>query len=73
MAYKTKEYTYNRNLTNEENLLLDRLFKLRLSHMAAELELNFSIQTVSLKISIRESRQSSTMNGISVRIKSSTV
>lgn len=41
MAYKTKEYTYNRNLTNEENRLLDRLFKLRLSHMAAELERQF--------------------------------
>lgn len=38
MAYIQKNYTYNDRLTPEENLLLDRLYKLKLSHMAEELE-----------------------------------
>ncbi|MCQ2538742.1 MAG: ATP-binding protein [Lachnospiraceae bacterium] len=38
MAYKLKNYKYNDKLTTEENLLLDRLFKFKLSHMAEELE-----------------------------------
>ena len=38
MAYRQKDYTYNPNLDSEENLLLDKLFKLKLSHMAEELE-----------------------------------
>ena len=38
MAYRQKDYTYNPNLNSEENLLLDKLFKLKLSHMAEELE-----------------------------------
>ena len=41
MSYKHKEYIYNDQLLAEENLLLDRLFKLRLSHMAEELEKQF--------------------------------
>ena len=41
MAYKRKEYIYNSQLTAEENLLPDRLFKLRLSHMAEALEKQF--------------------------------
>lgn len=38
MAYIQKNYTYNDRLTPEENILLDRLFKLKMSHMAEELE-----------------------------------
>ncbi|SEQ19047.1 hypothetical protein SAMN02910369_01363 [Lachnospiraceae bacterium NE2001] len=38
MAYRQKDYTYNPNLNSDENLLLDKLFKLKLSHMAEELE-----------------------------------
>ena len=38
MAYRQKEYTYNNSLSKEENILLDRLYKLKLSHMAEELE-----------------------------------
>ena len=41
MAYKIKDYTYNSSLDRKENLLLDRLYKLRLSHMAEELERQF--------------------------------
>lgn len=41
MAYRQKDYTYNNSLSKEENLLLDRLYKLRLSHMAEELERQF--------------------------------
>ncbi len=41
MAYKQKDYKYNVNLSNEENILLDRLFKFKLSHMAEELERQF--------------------------------
>ena len=41
MAYKKKEYIYNNSLSKEENLLLDRLYKLRLSHMAEALERQF--------------------------------
>ena len=38
MAYRQKDYTYNNALSKDENILLDRLYKLRLSHMAEELE-----------------------------------
>ena len=41
MAYRQKDYTYNNNLSKEENILLDRLYKLKLSHMAEELERQF--------------------------------
>ena len=41
MAYRQKDYIYNNNLSKDENVLLDRLYKLRLSHMAAELERQF--------------------------------
>ena len=41
MAYRQKDYTYNTSLSKEENLLLDRLYKLKLSHMAEELERQF--------------------------------
>ena len=41
MGYKQKNYIYNSKLTKDENLLLDRLFKFRLSHMAEELERQF--------------------------------
>ena len=41
MAYKQKDYTYNSKLTTEENMLLDRLFKFKLSHMAEALEQQF--------------------------------
>lgn len=41
MAYRQKNYTYNDKLTAEENLLLDHLFKIKASHMAAELERQF--------------------------------
>ena len=41
MAYRQKDYTYNSSLTKDENLLLDRLFKLKMSHMAEELERQF--------------------------------
>ena len=41
MAYRQKDYTYNPKLTTEENVLLDRLFKFKLSHMAEALEQQF--------------------------------
>jgi DNA replication protein DnaC len=41
MAYIQKNYTYNPVLSTEENVLLDRLFKLKLSHMAEALEKQF--------------------------------
>ena len=41
MAYVHKNYIYNKQLSAEENLLLDRLFKLRLSHMSEALEKQF--------------------------------
>ncbi|MEE0084391.1 MAG: hypothetical protein UE068_09225, partial [Paludibacteraceae bacterium] len=41
MAYLHKNYIYNDKLTAEENLLLDKLFKLRLSHMSEALEKQF--------------------------------
>ena len=41
MAYIQKNYKYNENLTHEENILLDRLFKFKLSHMAEALERQF--------------------------------
>ena len=41
MAYLHKNYIYNDKLTADENLLLDKLFKLRLSHMSEALEKQF--------------------------------
>lgn len=38
MAYRFKEYNYNDKLTKEQNLLMDRLYKLRMSGMAEALE-----------------------------------
>lgn len=38
MAYQVKDYPYNDKLSTEENLLLDRLYKLRMSGMAEALE-----------------------------------
>jgi len=42
MAYRQKDYIYNNKLSKEENLLLDRLYKLKLSNMAEELERQFT-------------------------------
>ena len=42
MAYKSKNYIYNDKLSSEENLLLDRLYKLRMSSMAEALEHQFT-------------------------------
>ena len=41
MAYRIKEYIYYEKLTTEENLILDRVYKLKLSHMAEALEKQF--------------------------------
>lgn len=41
MAYRQKDYTYNPKLSSEENTLLDRLYKFKLSHMAEALEGQF--------------------------------
>ena len=41
MAYNRKDYVYNNQLLADENLLLDKLYKLRLSHMAEALEQQF--------------------------------
>ena len=55
MAYKQKDYTYNPSLSAEENVLLDRLFKMKLSHMAEALEKqllnpNFGLEDFSSRI-----------------------
>lgn len=41
MAYRVKDYPYNDKLSSEENTLLDRLYKLRMSGMAEALEGQF--------------------------------
>lgn len=38
MAYRLKEYSYNDKLTKDQNLILDKLYKLRVSGMAEALE-----------------------------------
>lgn len=38
MAYRIKNYLYNEKLTKEQNLLMDKLYKLRMSGMAEALE-----------------------------------
>lgn len=38
MAYRRKDYIYNEKLTKNQNLLMDRLYKLRMSGMAEALE-----------------------------------
>ena len=49
MAYLHKNYIYNAKLTAEENLLLDRLFKLRLEHMSESLKKQFLNSNMGLK------------------------
>lgn len=49
MAYRQKNYTYNDRLSTGENQLLDRLYKLRLSNMAEELERQFSNPNTNLE------------------------
>nr|WP_278415411.1 hypothetical protein [Mediterraneibacter faecis] len=34
MAYRQKEYNYNDKLTKNQNLLMDKLYKMRMSGMA---------------------------------------
>ena len=34
MAYRQKEYNYNDKLTKDQNLLMDKLYKMRMSGMA---------------------------------------
>lgn len=54
MAYKVKNYTYNDGLSIEENTLLDRLYKLRMSGMAESLEKQFLDRSVGIcKIDVR--------------------
>ena len=38
MAYRLKNYLYNDKLTKEQNILMDRLYKLRMSGMAEAFE-----------------------------------
>lgn len=38
MAYRLKDYLYNDKLTKEQNILMDRLYKLRMSGMAEAFE-----------------------------------
>ena len=41
MAYKQKDYKYNDKLTKDENVLLNRLYHYKLTHMTKELERQF--------------------------------
>jgi len=41
MAYKQKSYPYNEKLSKDENLLLNRLYQFKVTHMTAELERQF--------------------------------
>lgn len=38
MAYRQKEYNYNDKLTMDQNLLMDKLYKMRMSGMAEAFE-----------------------------------
>lgn len=42
MAYRFKDYIYNKKLTKDQNLMMDRLYKLRMSGMAEALEKQFT-------------------------------
>lgn len=41
MAYKQKDYPYNSKLSKDENILLNRLYHFKISHMTRELERQF--------------------------------
>lgn len=45
MAYRLKDYLYNDKLTKEQNILMDRLYKLRMSGMLKHLKSSFWNQT----------------------------
>lgn len=45
MAYRLKDYLYNDKLTKEQNILMDRLYKLRMSGMAEAFEKQLLNQT----------------------------
>ena len=40
MAYRQKEYNYNDKLTKDQNLLMDKLYKMRMSGMQKLLKTN---------------------------------
>ena len=57
MAYRQKEYNYNDKLTKDQNLLMDKLYKMRMSGMAEAFE-NQLMNPNSVIIMVRRSRQS---------------
>lgn len=70
MAYRLKDYLYNDKLTKEQNILMDRLYKLRMSGMAEAfekqlLEPNTGLEPFEVRFAAIEIR-----SGISVRVKS---
>jgi len=56
MAYRQKEYNYNDKLTKDQNLLMDKLYKMRMSGMAEAFE-NQLMNPNSVIIMVRRSRQ----------------
>ena len=56
MAYRQKEYNYNDKLTKDQNLLMDKLYKMRMSGMAEAVE-NQLMKPNSVIIMVRRSRQ----------------
>ena len=71
MAYRQKEYNYNDKLTKDQNLLMDKLYKMRMSGMAEAFENQLWIRIRDWKALKQGSLKSSTMSGQGEQTRSS--
>ena len=69
MAYRQKEYNYNDKLTKDQNLLMDKLYKMRMSGMAEAFE--NQLMNPNSGLEKQGSLKSSTMSGQGEKTRSS--
>ena len=71
MAYRQKEYNYNDKLTKDQNLLMDKLYKMRMSGMAEAFENQLMNPNSGLESFETRFSESSTMSGQGEKTRSS--
>lgn len=71
MAYRQKEYNYNDKLTKDQNLLVDKLYKMRMSGMAEAFENQLMNPNSGLESFETRFSESSTMSGQGGKTRSS--
>lgn len=71
MAYRQKEYNYNDKLTKDQNLLMDKLYKMRMSGMAEAFENQLMNPNSGLESFETRFSETSTMSGQGEKTRSS--